>query len=45
MAGYTLLAARVLGALREPHHVRWMNRTFGTLFIAAGVLLATFKRQ
>jgi homoserine/homoserine lactone efflux protein len=45
MAGYTLLAARVLGALRQPHHVRWLNRGFGSLFIAAGVLLAAFKRQ
>ena len=44
MAGYTALASRVLRSLREPHHVRWMNRTFGTLFIAAGTLLATFKR-
>jgi homoserine/homoserine lactone efflux protein len=44
MAGYTALASRVLRSLREAHHVRWMNRTFGTLFIAAGTLLATFKR-
>lgn len=44
MALYTGLAARVLAMLREPHHQRWMNRTFGALFIAAGTLLATFKR-
>lgn len=44
MSGYTGLAAKVLRALREPHHVRWMNRTFGGLFVAAGALLATFKR-
>jgi homoserine/homoserine lactone efflux protein len=45
MAGYTLLAARVLAGLRSPAHRRWMNRTFGSLFVLAGVLLATFKRQ
>jgi homoserine/homoserine lactone efflux protein len=25
-------AAKVLRLLREPHHVRWVNRTFGGLF-------------
>lgn len=44
MNGYTGLAARVLRALRDPAHIRWMNRTFGGLFIAAGALLATFRR-
>ena len=44
MAGYTLLAARVLAALRSPRQIRTMNRVFGTLFIAAGSLLALFKR-
>ncbi len=44
MSGYTLLASRVLATLREPRHLRWMNRTFGTLFIAAGLLLATFRK-
>ena len=45
MSGYTLLAVRVLRVLREPHHVRWMNRTFGGLFIAAGILLGSFRRS
>ncbi|MCU0774345.1 MAG: LysE family transporter [Ideonella sp.] len=45
MAGYTLLAARVLGSLRSPAHRRWLNRAFGSLFVAAGVLLASFKRN
>jgi homoserine/homoserine lactone efflux protein len=44
MSGYTMLAARVLHALREPHHVKWMNRVFGSLFVAAGVLLGSFRR-
>ena len=44
MSAYTALAAKVLRALREPHHIRLINRTFGGLFVAAGVLLATFKR-
>ena len=44
MAGYTALAARVLGALKSPYHIRAMNRVFGTLFVVAGSLLALFKR-
>ncbi|MEO8486956.1 MAG: homoserine/homoserine lactone efflux protein [Betaproteobacteria bacterium] len=44
MSGYTGLAARALRALREPRHVRWVNRTFGSLFVAAGAVLATFRR-
>jgi homoserine/homoserine lactone efflux protein len=45
MAGYTALASRVLGALKEPSHIRAMNRTFGSLFVMAGSLLALFKRS
>jgi homoserine/homoserine lactone efflux protein len=44
MAGYTLLAAKLLRLLKSPAHIRLMNRAFGGLFVAAGVLLATFKR-
>ncbi len=45
MAGYTALASKVLGALKEPAHIRAMNRTFGGLFVVAGSLLALFKRS
>lgn len=44
MSAYTLLAARALRALREPTHVRWLNRGFGALFVAAGILLAGLRR-
>lgn len=44
MAGYTALASRVLAVLKSPRQMRWTNRVFGTLFVAAGALLATFKR-
>jgi homoserine/homoserine lactone efflux protein len=44
MAGYTALASRVLASLKSAAHVRWLNRSFGALFIAAGALLAAFKR-
>jgi len=44
MSGYTMFAARVLRLLREPRHIRAMNKTFGGLFVAAGAALATFKR-
>jgi len=45
MAGYTALAARLLGALRDASHIRAMNRVFGSMFVAAGTLLALFKRS
>jgi homoserine/homoserine lactone efflux protein len=44
MSGYTVFASKVLGLLREPHHIRALNRTFGGLFVAAGAALATFTR-
>lgn len=44
MAGYTVLAARVLRLLKSPRQLKVMNRAFGGLFVAAGGLLAMFKR-
>lgn len=45
MGGYTALAAKVLGALKDLRLIRTMNRVFGSLFVAAGLLLATVKRS
>ena len=44
MSGYTAAASKVLGALRDPAKVRWVNRGLGSAFVAAGVALATFRR-
>ena len=44
MAGYTALAARVLSLLRSPRQIAMLNKVFGSLFVAAGALLALFKR-
>lgn len=44
MAAYTALASRVLRLLRSARQIRAMNRVFGTLFVAAGALLASVKR-
>ncbi len=44
MAVYTAMASRVMATLKEPTHMRAMNRVMGTLFVAAGALLAFFKR-
>jgi homoserine/homoserine lactone efflux protein len=44
MGVYTLLAARVLRLLKSPRQIKALNRAFGGLFIAAGGLLAFFKR-
>ncbi|MCE1162720.1 MAG: LysE family transporter [Thiomonas sp.] len=45
MNAYTLLAARVLVALRSPQHQLWLQRSFGTLFIGAALLLSAFRRS
>jgi len=44
MSGYALFASRVLRLLREPHHIRWMNRGFGGMFMLAAGFLALFRR-
>lgn len=44
MSGYTAAAARVLGAMRDPAKLRWVNRGLGSAFIAAGVALAGLRR-
>jgi homoserine/homoserine lactone efflux protein len=43
-AGYTAFAARTLAALRTPQQMRWVNRVFGSLFIALAAMLATVRR-
>jgi homoserine/homoserine lactone efflux protein len=44
MSAYTALAAKVLRVMRDPSKLRWVNRTLGGAFIAAGVALASFRR-
>jgi len=44
MAGYTALASKVLRLLKSPRQIKVLNRTFGSLFVVAGGLLALFKR-
>jgi homoserine/homoserine lactone efflux protein len=44
MAGYTALASRVLAVLKSPRQVRAVNRLFGSLFVVAAALLASFRR-
>jgi homoserine/homoserine lactone efflux protein len=43
-AGYTAFAAKALAALRTPARMRWVQRTFGSLFVALAAMLATVKR-
>lgn len=45
MSCYTSLASRILGLLRKPGHIRWLNRTFGAMFILAGTVLASFSHH
>ncbi|HET9651284.1 MAG TPA: LysE family transporter, partial [Usitatibacter sp.] len=44
MMAYTALAAKVLRVMRDPSRLRWVNRTLGGAFVAAGVALAGFHR-
>lgn len=44
MWGYTALAAKVLRVMRDPGHLRWVNRGLGGAFVAAGLALASFRR-
>ena len=44
MSGYTGVAAKVLRVMRDERRLRWINRTLGGAFVAAGVALATFRR-
>ena len=44
MMGYTALAAKVFRAMSEPAHLRWVNRGLGSLFVTAGVALASWRR-
>lgn len=44
MMAYTALAAKVLGVMRDEKHLRYVNRTLGGAFIAAGLALASFRR-
>lgn len=44
MGCYTAFAAKVLALLKDPGHIRWTNRGIGSLFVAAGGMLAMFKR-
>jgi homoserine/homoserine lactone efflux protein len=44
MMGYTALAAKVLRVMKDPAHLRWVNRGIGGAFVAAGVALAGFRR-
>lgn len=45
MTGYVALASKLLGLLRSPRQMQWLNRIFGSLFILAGVALARFHRH
>ncbi|HUQ27454.1 MAG TPA: LysE family transporter [Usitatibacter sp.] len=45
MMGYTALAAKVFAAMRDERHLRWVNRTLGGTFVAAGVVLASFSTR
>ena len=42
MMAYTALAARVLRVMRDESRLKWINRTLGGAFIAAGMALASF---
>ena len=44
MTAYLALAAKVFRAMREPSHLRWVNRGLGSMFVTAGLALAAWRR-
>jgi homoserine/homoserine lactone efflux protein len=44
MMAYTALAARVLRVMKDESRLKWINRTLGGAFVAAGLALASFRR-
>jgi homoserine/homoserine lactone efflux protein len=44
MTGYIALAAKVFRAMREPGHLRWVNRGLGGIFVTAGLALAAWRK-
>ena len=44
MGAYAGFAARALRVLREPRQMRWVNCSFGGMFIGAVAMLAGFRR-
>ncbi len=42
MAGYIGLAARVLAVMKDPSHLRWVNRILGGALVGAGLALTAF---
>ncbi|OON38569.1 homoserine/homoserine lactone efflux protein [Izhakiella australiensis] len=44
MIGYAILASRIARWIKGPHQMRLLNRIFGSLFMAVGLLLASARR-
>ena len=44
MTMYCALAAKVMRAMKDERHLKWINRTLGGAFVAAGLALAGFRR-
>jgi homoserine/homoserine lactone efflux protein len=44
MAGYTGLASKALAYLKTEEQMRMLNKVFGTLFMVAAIVLATFQQ-
>ncbi|GAA0474720.1 MULTISPECIES: homoserine/homoserine lactone efflux protein [Tatumella] len=45
MQGYALLSTRISRWIRGPHQMQLLNRIFGSVFIAIGVVLATARHS
>lgn len=44
MIGYATLATRIAGWLKGPRQMKRLNRTFGSMFMLVGALLATARK-
>jgi homoserine/homoserine lactone efflux protein len=45
MVGYATLASQLSRWMKSERHQRWQNRIFGSMFVAAAALMATYRRS
>jgi homoserine/homoserine lactone efflux protein len=45
MIGYATLASQLSRWMKSEHHQRWQNRIFGSMFVGAAALIASYRNS
>ncbi|MCY9843079.1 LysE family transporter [Vibrio caribbeanicus] len=45
MLGYSVLAGKIIGRLKNERYMRLLNRLFGSMFISAGAVIAVSSQS